>query len=74
MAQARKCRAVGICADALFAKSSGDPKKDAISVFLEHQEGNVVTVYRPYSKGWFGKVSYHNLVAVAAEPRIFTAA
>ncbi len=66
-------KAVGICVDIRFASSPDEPKTDAIQVFLEHREGNVVNVLMPYRKKSRGQVSYARLIAIRAEPRIFIA-
>jgi len=73
MAKKRGMRAAGICVDIRFASSSGEPKTDAIQVFLEHREGNVVNVLLPYRKMEPGQVSYGKLMAVRAEPKLFVA-
>ncbi len=64
-------KAVGICVDIRFASSPDEPKADAIQVFLEHREGNVVNVLLPYRKITPGRVSYSKLMVVRAEPKIF---
>jgi len=66
-------RAVGICVDIRVASSADEPKTDAIQVFLEHCEGNVVNVLLPYRKKSPGQVSYAKLIAIRAEPKIFIA-
>ena len=66
-------KAVGICVDIRFASSPDEPKTDAIQVFLEHREGNVVNVHLPYRKKSPGQVSYAKLIAMRAEPKIFIA-
>ena len=66
-------KAVGICVDIRFASSPDEPKTDAIQVFLEHREGNVVNVLLPYRKKSPGQVSYAKLIAIRAEPKIFIA-
>src|SRR5260370_34602400 len=66
-------RAVGICVDIRFASSPDEPKTDAIQVFLEHREGNVVNVLFAYRKKARGQVTYARLITIPAEPRIFIA-
>ena len=66
-------KAVGICVDIRFASSPDESKTDAIQVFLEHREGNVVNVLLPYRKKSPGQVSYAKLIAMRAEPKIFIA-
>jgi hypothetical protein len=64
-------RAAGICVDIRFAASLDEPKTDAIQVFLEHREGNVVDLLLPYRRVAPGQVSYGKLMAVRAEPKLF---
>ncbi len=66
-------KAVGICVDIRFASSPDEPKSDAIQVFFEHRESNVVHVLLPYRKKSPGQVSYAKLIAIRAEPKIFIA-
>jgi hypothetical protein len=64
-------KAAGICVDIRFAASPEEPKTDAIQVFLEHREGNVVNLLLPYKKIAPGQISYGKLIAVRGEPKIF---
>jgi hypothetical protein len=64
-------KAAGICVDIRFAASPEEPKTDAIQVFLEHREGNVVNILLPYKKIAPGQISYGKLIAVRGEPKIF---
>jgi hypothetical protein len=64
-------RAAGIAVDIRFAANPNEPKTDAIQVFLEHREGNVVNVLLPYWKMGPGDVRYGRLMAIRAEPKIF---
>jgi len=63
--------AAGICVDIRFAASPEEPKTDAIQVFLEHREGNVVNLLLPYKRIAPGQISYGKLIAVRGEPKIF---
>jgi hypothetical protein len=63
--------AVAICYDGRVSVD-GQTKKDAITIFLEHNNGECVTVYVPYSKKVFRGYSYEAIIASAAEPRVFT--
>ena len=64
-------RAAGIAVDIRFAANPNEPKTDAIQVFLEHREGNVVNVLLPYWKMGPGNVRYGQLMAVRGEQKIF---
>jgi hypothetical protein len=64
-------QAVAICYDGRVAVE-GEPKKDAITVFLEHSDGDCVTVYLPYRKRKLRGYVYEDVIATAAEPRVFS--
>ena len=64
-------KAAGICIDIRFATSPQEPRTDAIQVFLEHREGNVVNILLPYRKIAPGQITYGKLMAVRGEPKIF---
>lgn len=65
-------RAAAICYDVLTLPPGQAKKTDAICVSAEHRNGEAVDVYVPYVKGWFGKVSYGEIFAVARENQIFS--
>jgi hypothetical protein len=56
-------RAAAICADMRVQPPGSLQKTDAISVALEHANGEAVTVFLPYQKGWFGRVRYGTVFA-----------
>jgi len=64
-------QAVGICFDVLVALPKEAKKSDAIQVAIEYSDGEAVDVYLPYQKKWFGKVRYGEIVASAADSKIF---
>jgi hypothetical protein len=70
-AEAGELRAAAICADVRVVPPGKSSKTDAISVGLEHQSGEAVTVFLPYQKGWFGKISYGGLFASARDAQFF---
>jgi hypothetical protein len=70
-AKQSEMRAAGIAVDIRFASRPNEPKSDAIQVFLEHREGNVVNVILPYWKMGPGDVRYGRLMAVRGEAKIF---
>ena len=71
MVKKHGARAAGICVDIRFASSPEHPKTDAIQVFLEHREGNVVNVLLPYHKVAPGEIRYGKLMAVRGERKLF---
>ena len=70
-AAARLIKAAGICYDVRIRTEDGKTT-DAISVALEHQAGDAVTVRMPYSKGRFTGLRFGDLSAGPGERRIFT--
>jgi hypothetical protein len=58
-------RAAAICVDVRVPPPGSKAKTDAIQVGLGHANGEAVTVFLPYQKGWFGRVRYGNLFASA---------
>jgi hypothetical protein len=50
----------------------GKEKQDAITVSLEHSNGEAVTIYLPYSKKFLRGYQYEAIIGSAAEPRIFS--
>ncbi|MBW8864572.1 MAG: hypothetical protein JF609_06545 [Verrucomicrobia bacterium] len=67
-----KIRAAGICYDGRIIQ--GDKKVDAVMMTMEHQSGNASKVCVPYTKGWFGKYNFGQMVAALEEPKIFVKA
>jgi len=71
-AEAGELRAAAICADVRIVPPGKSDKTDAISVGLEHQSGEAVTVFLPHEKGWFGRIRYGKLFASAREVQFFS--
>jgi hypothetical protein len=65
-------RATAICADVRVQPPGSVQKTDAISVGLEHTNGEAVTVFLPYQKGWFGRVRYGTLFSSGRDRQIFS--
>jgi hypothetical protein len=63
-------QAAAICYDGRVTVQS-DEKKDAITVFLEHSNGESVTIYLPYSKKFLRGYQYEPIIGVEAERKIF---
>ncbi len=70
-AESGELRAAAICADVRVAPPGKPDQTDAVSVGLEHQSGEAVTVFLPYRKGWFGRISYGELFASERESQFF---
>jgi hypothetical protein len=70
-AEAGELRAAAICADVRVVPPGKSGKTDAISVGLEHQSGEAVTVFLPYQKAWFGRIRYGELFASARDAQFF---
>jgi hypothetical protein len=70
-AEARELRAVAICMDVRVVPPGERDKIDAICVGLEHETGEVVDVFEPYRKKWFGRLQYSELFAVEREAQFF---
>ena len=66
-------RAAAICADVRVPPPGSDQKTDAIQVGLEHANGEAVTVFLPYQKGWAGRVRYGNVFTSARNRQFFGA-
>lgn len=71
-AELGKIKASGICIDVRVIPPGKQDKTDAIQTNLEHIEGQAVSVFLPYKKGLFKKVTYGELFATAAQHKIFT--
>jgi hypothetical protein len=65
-AQSADIRAAAVACDVKLRPTG----EDAIQVQIEHREGAVLAVVLPYKKRG-GKVTYGNLAAMPAEPRIW---
>jgi hypothetical protein len=66
-----KIKALGMCTDVRVVVPGGSEKTDAIQANLEHSEAGAVSVFLPYKKGFLGKMSYGQIFASSASPRIF---
>jgi len=67
-------RAAAVCADVRVPPPGSEAKMDAIQVGLEHANGEAVTVFLPYEKGWFGRIRYGNLFASTRKRQFFSGA
>jgi len=63
--------ASAICYDGLVSLE-GRPKRDAITVELEHANGECVKIFQPYKKRLIRGYAFDPLVAIQGERRIFT--
>jgi hypothetical protein len=70
-AAAGKIRAAGICYDVRTIPPGRTEKTDAICLGLEHETGQCVSVFLPYTKGWFGKIQYGDLFATKRDAQFF---
>jgi hypothetical protein len=64
-------RAIGICFDVLATLPGQTSKTDAIQVAIEYSDGEAIDVFLPYSKKWFGRIKYGEVVASRGESKIF---
>ena len=62
--------AAAICYDGRVTVP-GKEKQDAITVFLEHRNGECVTIYLPYAKKFLRGYQYGDVIGTEAEKRIF---
>ncbi len=72
-AAAGEIRATGLCFDSRIQLQDGTPT-DAITVDLEHRDGDTVRVFLPYSKGRFTGLRFGDLSAGPGERRVFLSA
>jgi hypothetical protein len=70
-AGAGQVRAAGICINATVVRPGQPDKVDAICAQLEHQDGECVDVFLPYTNERPGEYKYGELFASAGEPRVF---
>jgi hypothetical protein len=70
-AETGELRAAAICADVRVVPPGKVDKSDAISVGLEHQSGETFTVFLPYRRSWFGRMSYQELFASSRATQFF---
>jgi hypothetical protein len=70
-ARGGKIRATGICYDGRIVQNG--KKVDAIIISMEHATGNASKTCVPYTKGWFGKYRFGQLIASLEQPKIFVA-
>jgi len=71
-AEQGKIKASGVCFDVRVIPPGKQDKTDAIQANLEHIEGQAVSIFLPYKKGLFKKVTYGKLFATPAQHKIFT--
>jgi hypothetical protein len=64
-----KIRATGICYDGRIVQDG--KKVDAVIISMEHVSGNATKTCVPYTKGFFGKYNFGELIASLEEPKIF---
>ena len=64
-----KIRAAGICFDGRIVQDG--KKVDAVIINLEHAEGNATKTCVPYTKGFFGKYRFGEMIASLDDPKIF---
>ena len=67
-----KIRATGICYDGRIVQ--GDKKVDAVMITMEHVSGHGTKACVPYTKGWFGKYNFGQMIAGLEKPKIFVSA
>ena len=70
-AERQEIRAAAICLDVRTTPPGHSEKTDAISVRLEHANGEAVDVFLPYSKAPSGEYEYGELFATRGEQYIF---
>jgi hypothetical protein len=63
-------QASAICYDGRVTVSSKE-KQDAITILLEHANGECVTIYLPYAKKFLRGYQYGDVIGAAAEKKIF---
>ena len=67
-----KVRAVGICFDGRITQD--DKPVDAVILNLEHVSGHASKIAVPYTKGFFGKLRFGEMIVARGEPQVFGAA
>ena len=70
-AQRAEIRASGLCVDVLTIPPGETQKRDAISIRLEHANGESVVVFLPYRKSESGDYEYGELFAVRGTHDVF---
>ena len=70
-AAAGNVRAAGICINATVVRPGQSAQVDAICAQLEHEDGECVDVFLPYSNERPGQYAYGELFASAGQPRVF---
>lgn len=69
-AAAGTIRAAALCYDGRTIPPGKSKKTDAICIRMENRDRSS-TVFLPYAKGWFGRISYGELFAAARESEFF---
>lgn len=70
-AAAGTIRTAALCYDGRTVPPGKSKKTDAICIRMENREDRSSTVFLPYRKGWFGRISYGELFAAARERQFF---
>lgn len=70
-AQEGRYTGTAVCFNATFTPTGGT-RQDVVAVELEHESGDAVTVYLPYSEK-AGEMQYGDVFASAATPKVFIA-
>ncbi len=70
MVPAGGLQASAICYDGRVTVP-GKEKQDAITILLEHANGECVTIYLPYAKKFLRGYQYGDVIGTAAEKKIF---
>ena len=70
-AERREIRAAAVCLDVRTIPPGQTEKTDAISVRLEHANGEAVDVFLPYRRGQSGEYEYGELFAAGGGHDIF---
>jgi hypothetical protein len=64
-----RVKAIGICSDVLITQNKR--KEDALMFSLEHESGESLNVYLPYSKFKDGHIEYGKIFAESKEKEFF---
>jgi hypothetical protein len=70
-AAAAKLRAACICFDVRTIPPGETMKTDAVCISLEHESGESVDLFLPYSKGLSGKIRYGELFGAERDRQFF---
>jgi hypothetical protein len=70
-AERGEIRASGLCVDVLTVPPGETQKRDAVSIRLEHANGESVVVFLPYRRSASGDYEYGELYAVCGTHDVF---